>query len=158
MPRAAPSPSRKQRMPVQYGVKKTPERMQIFIDRLAEGDTIGVAADKADIGYTTVYDWKDQDPIFAQLWDRALERGIDKFEQEARRRAFEGNKKPVFNKDGLRVDETLEFSDRLAEFMLKGRRKHVFAERVEQTGAGGGPVQHEIEVTFVRAKDGKRAE
>jgi hypothetical protein len=33
------------------------------------------------------------------------------------------------------------YSDSLLALLLKGRRKKVFAERIEQTGADGGPVQ-----------------
>lgn len=149
--------SRKQRMPVQYGTKKTPERMQLFLDRLKEGDTIGVASDAADISYVTVYAWRKEDSVFAEMWDAAVEKGIDKFEQEVRRRAFEGVEKPVFQ-GGLEVGRIREFSDTLAVLTMKGRRKHIYSERTEVTGAGGGPVQHEIEVTFVKASDGKRSE
>lgn len=143
--------------PVACGTKKTPERMQLFLDRLAEGDTIGVAADRCDLGYGTVYDWRKLDPAFAAAWDAAVEKGIDKFEQEVRRRAFEGVEKPVFQ-GGLEVGRIREFSDTLAVLTMKGRRKQVYSERTEISGPGGGPVQHEMEVTFVRAINGKREE
>lgn len=149
--------SKKQRMPVQYGTKKTPERMQLFLDRLEAGDTIGVASDAADVSYVSVYEWRKTDSVFAEAWEAAVEKGIDKFEQEVRRRAFEGVEKPVFQ-GGLEVGRVREFSDTLAVLTMKGRRKKVYADRVEQTGPEGGPVQHEIEVTFVKAKNGKPAE
>lgn len=147
----------KQKLPVQCGTKKTPERMQLFLSCLESGDTIGVACDRADVGYTSVYLWRKEDSAFAEAWEVAVEKGIDKFEQEVRRRAFEGVEKPVFQ-GGLEVGRIREFSDTLAVLTMKGRRKHIYSERTEVTGAGGGPMQHEIEVTFVRAKDGKRAE
>lgn len=143
--------------PIACGTKKTPERMDLFLSRLAEGDTVGVAADRCDVGYNTVYVWRKEDPVFAEAWDAAVEKGIDKFEQEVRRRAFEGVEKPVFQ-GGLEVGRIREFSDTLAVLTMKGRRKHVYAERIEQTGPNGGPVQHEMEVTFVLAENGKRKE
>lgn len=68
-----------------------------------------------------------------------MEEGIDKAEQEAFRRAVEGTEKGVWHQ-GVLVGSERVYSDALMALILKGRRKKVFAERTEVTGADGGPV------------------
>jgi hypothetical protein len=96
-----------------------------------------------------------------------MEEGIDRAEQEAFKRAVVGFEEPVIDKGRLayryeRVEaedgsETYrpvldehgqpvpltvrKHSDTLLALFLKGRRKKVYADRTEVTGADGGPVQ-----------------
>jgi hypothetical protein len=69
----------------------------------------------------------------------------DKLESEARRRAIEGVEEPVYQ-GGQLVGTRMVYSDSLLALLLKGRRKKVFAERVETTGADGGPVQASVTI------------
>ena len=49
---------------------------------------------------------------------------------------------PVLDADGRPVPQTIrKYSDSLLALVLKGRRKKVYADRTELTGADGGPVQ-----------------
>lgn len=49
--------------------------------------------------------------------------------------------RPVRGPDGKLVPLTIrKHSDQLLSLILKGRRKQVYADRIEQTGAGGGPI------------------
>lgn len=145
----------KHRSPLPYGVKNSPERRKLFLDQLALGKSPAYACRAADIGYSTAHDWRKNDAEFAAQWALAVEEGVDLLEDEARRRAYEGCEKPVFQ-GGIEVGRIREYSDTLMTVLLKGRRKQVFADRVEQTGPDGGPVRHEMEVTFVDAKGGKK--
>jgi hypothetical protein len=83
---------------------------------------------------------RQDDAEFAQAVEQALDMAADKLEAEARRRALEGVEEPVYQ-GGQLVGTKTVYSDSLLALLLKGRRKKVFAERVEQTGADGGPIK-----------------
>lgn len=124
------------------------------------------ACEAVEIERSTAYRARDADKAFAEAWDDALETGIDKAEQEAFRRGVTGFEEPVLDKGRLThryeryVDEegkeqwrmlldehgqpipltVRKHSDALLALFLKGRRKKVYADRTELTGADGGPV------------------
>jgi hypothetical protein len=83
-----------------------------FLAALASGSSPTRAAKQAGIGRSTLYEARSKDREFAKAWDDALAEGTDRLEDEAYRRAM---------KD----------SDRLLEFMLRGRRPEVYARPVE---------------------------
>lgn len=92
-----------------------------------------------------------------------MEDGVDKAEQEAFRRAVHGTDKGVWHM-GAMVGTERVYSDALLALILKGRRKKVYADRTELTGADGGPV-HTIDtptraarVAELMAQAAKRAE
>lgn len=111
----------------------------LFLAALAEVPVIAHACKAAGVNRTTAWRAREADPEFAQAWDEAMEEGIDRAEQEAFRRAVVGYEKPVWYKGKLVGTETVH-SDALLALILKGRRKKVYAERTELTGADGGPV------------------
>jgi len=102
------------------------------------------------IGRQTAYDNRKQDKTFAIAWDEALEISTDLLEEEARRRAFNGVKKPIYQ-GGKRVGYVQEYSDTLLIFLLKANRKK-FREKIEHTGEGGGVIQHRHAVVMVPAR------
>ena len=50
---------------------RTPEKEAAFLTALAEGRSIGAAAELAGVGRRTVYDWREADPEFASAWTDA---------------------------------------------------------------------------------------
>lgn len=78
----------------------------------------------------SLYDHKAADPAFANDWAEAEEMAVDRLEAEAWRRATEGTKRPVYQ-GGKEVGYVMEYSDRLAEMLLKGHRSYRFKDRVE---------------------------
>lgn len=86
--------------------------MDRFIAELEGGASVSEACATAHVGRRTVYDHRARDEDFAARWDAAIEQGTDRLEKEGIRRAMEG-------------------SDSLLMFLLKGRRRHVYGERVE---------------------------
>lgn len=90
------------------------------------------------------HELEKRDPEFAEQVCQAVEAGTDVLEDEARRRAFEGVEKPVYQ-GGKLVGTVREYSDTLLIFLLNGRRPEKFRplSRVEVTGARGGPVEIE---------------
>lgn len=146
----------------------------IFLAALREIPVVSHAARAAGVSYRHVYHAREDDSEFARLWEEALEEGIDRAEQEAFRRAVVGFEEPVIDKGRLAyryerwIDpETQEeryrpvldeqgqpvpltvrkHSDALLALYLRGRRKRVYAERTELTGADGGPVATQVDET-----------
>lgn len=76
---------------------RTPERAVAFCAALAETANVGRACRAIGMGRTTAYDWREEDPEFAEKWDRAMRIGVTALEDEATRRAFEGVDDPVIH-------------------------------------------------------------
>lgn len=70
----------------------------------------------------------------------ALDDAVDDMELEAKRRAFKGTLKPVYQ-GGEKVGEIREYSDTLAIFLLKAHRPEKYRERHEVRHQGGTTVQ-----------------
>jgi hypothetical protein len=111
-----------------------------FLAHLAETGILTDAAEAAGVDRTNVWRRRQDDPEFARQVDEAIDMAADKLEREARRRALEGVVEPVYQ-GGLLIGTKTVYSDSLLALLLKGRRKKVFAERIEQTGADGGPMK-----------------
>jgi hypothetical protein len=111
-----------------------------FLAHLAETGILSDAAAAAGVDRSNVWRRRQDDAEFAQAVEQALDMAADKLEAEARRRALEGVEEPVYQ-GGQLVGTKTVYSDSLLALLLKGRRKKVFAERIEQTGADGGPVK-----------------
>lgn len=92
-----------------------------FLKEVAKDSNIARSCRYFNISRRTVYDHRDRDPKFAKALEAAVEEGIDNCIDEARRRAFRGCSEPVFYK-GKVVGFKKEYSDRLAEFLIKGKR------------------------------------
>ena len=104
------------------------------------------ACDAVGVERSTAYRAAEADPSFREAWDSAMEVGIDRAEAEAFRRAVEGTEKGVWHQ-GVLVGSERVYSDALMSLVLKGRRKKIYADRTEITGADGGPVVQVDETT-----------
>lgn len=120
---------------VKRPVLLTEERQQIFLQSLASGDTISMAAHKAGVTRRVAYNLRQRDDAFAEAWNQAYEDGADVLEQEALRRAVHGTLKPVYQQ-GQQVGEIREYSDNLLILLLKGRKPERYRDRVDFTSAG----------------------
>lgn len=138
-----------------------------FLEALRNVPVIRHACEAVGVNRTTAWRAREADEEFAKDWDDAMEEGVDRAEQEAFRRAVVGFEEPVVDKgrlayryeryvdpdgneqyrpvlddNGQPVPLTVrKHSDALLALYLKGRRKKVYADRTELTGADGGPVQ-----------------
>jgi len=138
-----------------------------FLAALRELPVIGHACKAVGIDRSTAWRNQQSDEAFAAAWNDAMEEGIDRAEQEAFRRGVVGFEEPVIDKGRLayQVERIIDpktheevyrpvldakgqpvpltvrkHSDALLALYLKGRRKKVYADRTELTGADGGPV------------------
>ncbi len=138
----------------------------VYLEALRHIPVIKHACEAAGVDRVTAWRARESDEAFAQAERDAMEEGIDRAEQEAFRRAVVGFEEPVIDKGRLTYryeryeDDTgqeryrpvldangqpvpltvRKHSDALLALFLKGRRKKVYADRTEVTGADGGPV------------------
>ncbi len=112
--------------------KLTPQKRQHFLKVLAATCNVKEAARDINVSRTQVYEARKRDVEFAAAWDNAIEEGADALELEARRRALEGVKEPVFYK-GEVCGHVLRYSDTLLMFLLKAHRPEKYRERYEAT-------------------------
>jgi hypothetical protein len=115
---------------------------EAYLAALADCGILTQAAAAAGVDRVAVWRRQRDDAEFAAACDMAIDMAADKLEAEARRRALEGVEEPVYQ-GGQLIGTRLVYSDSLLALLLKGRRKRVFAERIESTGADGGPVRTE---------------
>jgi hypothetical protein len=100
-----------------------------FLEHLAETANVSASAEAARVPRRTIYYARAIDPEFAYEWDQALELGLDALEDEIVRRAKKGVQRPVFYQ-GEVCGHVREFSDTLAMFILKSRRREVYGEHL----------------------------
>ena len=116
----------------------TRARQARFLAAVGQGYSIRHAAATAGVSTATVYTRWLADPAFAEAYRSAVEQGTQAMEDEARRRAVEGVARPVYQ-GGKLVGHVQEYSDRLLEFLLGGRRPAMYRHNVHMTGQ----TQHE---------------
>lgn len=92
--------------------KLTDNRKATFLLFLSEGNTVTLAARAIGVSRQAAYQYRDNDPEFRQLWDNAIEEGIDTLENEAITRAKKS-------------------SDLLLIFLLKAKRPDVYRDQIE---------------------------
>ena len=116
-----------------------------FLSALSNGWSVRHAAVHAGRNWRRFYQLREKDETFAAQWAEAADAGTDVLEHEAYRRAVESVAEPVYQ-GGELVGTVQRYSDRLLEFLLRGRRPQVYRDnvaRVELTGRAGGPLQAE---------------
>lgn len=112
---------------------------EAYLAALRECPVIQHGCNAAGVDRTTVWRHRQDDEAFAQAEKEAMDAGVDRAEREAFSRAIDGWREPVFYQ-GEQCGEVLKKSDAMLSLILKGRRKAVYAERTELTGADGAPL------------------
>lgn len=97
---------------------RTNENRMRVLRTLATGGSYTLAATAAGISREGLFHWKREDEVFAAECLDAIEQGTDRLEDEAVRRAVEGN------------------SDTMLIFMLKGRRRDKWGDKQTITHSG----------------------
>lgn len=108
----------------------TPDKQQVFLRFLEDTASITKAAAFAGVDRRTVYTLKDQNKEFAAHLKDSLDVGLDKLEDEARRRAYDGIDEPVFYK-GKQVSTIKRYDSILLMFLLKAHRPEKYRESHE---------------------------
>lgn len=125
-----------------------------FLSALRTTPIVRTAAAAAHVGRTTVYDARQRDESFALRWAEAVAEGVETLEQVAFARGRDGQ--PVTrtvtktDKDGnveTTVYEERHISDTvLLRVLSRYKPEYRDSARHELTGAGGGPLRHEVKV------------
>lgn len=116
--------------------KFTPRRRQKFLDELAKGQSVNLAAKAAGMDRRHMYKIRAGDPQFAEDWADAIEQGADRLEDVATERAIKG-------------------SDKLLLALLRAKRPQVYRETIRQeiSGPEGAPVAMRNEVDLSKLTD-----
>jgi hypothetical protein len=100
------------------------EWIRPFLTILGISANVRMACAQAGITRKTAYKWKEENKDFSEMWDSAVEDGLDVLEYA------------LFKRE-------LATSDRAAEFLLKVKR-YKDALKLEHSGPAGGPMPVEI--------------
>lgn len=134
---------------IEYGnARLTPVTREKFLKKLRETGNVSLAAALVGVSRRRAYQYKKKDKEFAKRWDEAREIGLDNIEHEAVRRSTKGVTKPVFYK-GQICGFIQEYSDKLLEMLLRGRRGRVYDRTITDLPPGS-----EIAI-IIRTGDGK---
>lgn len=139
----------------------TVAKQEAFLEAYEKVGIVGPACQKAGVGRSTYYYWRESDEEFAQKAADAYQLAVDVAELELRNRAVEGideivmyRGEPVWKRDPstgeIMLDKDFEpipltirrRSDKLLETYMKANR-HRYRDKssVEVSGPEGGPVE-----------------
>jgi len=119
--------------------KLTQHLIEKFLHLLANnGGIVCDAAKSLNISRTALYNRRNQDEEFKELWDVAVDLGVDVIEDEAKRRALTGVKEPVYFQ-GRVVGHVWKKSDYCIGLILKAHRDK-YKEKHEISGPEGKPL------------------
>lgn len=107
------------------------ERMGRFIEAL--NDSYGCIADGlrgARISRSKYERWRKDYPRFAKIVDEIKEAYTDTLERSAMKRAIEGTKRPIYDKNGEYCGEEQTYETNLTIFMLKAKRRGEFGDNL----------------------------
>lgn len=129
-----------------HEVATTEERKAQWLQAFADEVYVTRACKVSGVSRSTAYQWRSEDPVFAERWAEVDEQNVEALEAEARRRGMHGTLKPVFYK-GDEVGQVREYSDALIMFMLKAKRPDVYRDRAHVTHAGDPKAPLQVEHT-----------
>lgn len=122
----------------------TTKKKSKFIDIFSDCGNVSRSCEILGVSRRSAYNHKDRDPKFAEMWDDAQSRYVEKLEAEADRRATEGllkkkfltNGEPVIDPETGKQYLEREYSDTLLIFRLKALAPKRYRENLDVTSAG----------------------
>jgi len=112
-------------------------KQRAFLEAFACGGSIRLAAEAAKVSRRNHCRWLKSDPKYAEAFEVARESAGQALEDEARRRAVEGVREPVYY-EGEVCGHRQRYSDNLLMFLLKGANPEKYRDRSEVAHQGGG--------------------
>ena len=107
-----------------------------FIVKLSEFVSVSRACRLAKIPRATIFRWLNNDIAFKKQYANACEAALQRLEDEAVRRGFEGLLKPVYYQ-GKKIGTIREFSDTLLMALLKAKAPARYRDRAKAIDAVG---------------------
>ena len=134
--------------------KRRAAAKRAFVKALGEHGTLNAAAKVARISLRALRKWRKEDPKFDEAWTEAIEVACDRVEQSLIDRCVNGTPIPITYK-GRIVAEKREYDTVGGMFWLKGRRPHVFGDRVgvSHSNADGTPLVPSLTSVQIRISD-----
>jgi len=123
-----------------YRTKLTPQLLKNFLIIIERnGGIIKHACQNLNVSRSALYDKRETDEKFRAAWDKAVDRGMDVLEDEAKKRALSGEREPIYYQ-GKRVGYMMKKSDFCLAMVLKAHRAKYRTSRTELTGPQGEPL------------------
>jgi hypothetical protein len=110
-----------------------------FLQHVAMHGMINKAAKAVGVTLKAVERMAAENIEFEDALREAEETAADRIEEEVQRRAIDGVPKGVYYQGAL-VDTEVQYSDSLLALLIKAKRRRVFGDKQEITGANGGPL------------------
>lgn len=108
------------------------QKVAKFFRELSRSGSVTLASERSGIRRYTLYRMRAQDEKFAKRWDRHLNLGIDRLQDDALRRAVDGVERPVW-RGGKKVGTVQQYDNRLLQFLLRAHRPDIYSEK-KQSG------------------------
>lgn len=119
--------------------KKAQLKKEAFLQAYSTCGNISKAARLSKIRRQDHYDWLKNSKTYQKRFDEAEDEAIDMLEEEARRRAIRGVRKPVGWHRGVPGGYVKEYSDTLLIFLLKAARPNKFRDNASAESVGAEP-------------------
>ncbi len=133
----------------------TEPRKIAYILALAHLGNRSRAAQAIGITPLVPWRWRQEDDLFREAYNRAMECAAELMENEMFRRAAEGVLEPVFQ-GGKLIGSLRKYSDTLLIFGLKGAMPDKYADRVKNEHSGSVDIVARLRAARQRAlSDGK---
>jgi hypothetical protein len=107
-------------------------KVNAFFHHLGRTGSVTVAAQRAQLRRSTLYQRRQDDEAFAERWEQALDLGIERLQDNAMNRAMNGTPRPVV-RNGQQVGSVRHFDNRLLQFLLKAHRPDLYGEKKHPT-------------------------
>ena len=103
-------------------------KVAAFFHHLGRTGSVTVAADRAQLRRSSLYQRRQDDEEFAERWAKALDLGVERLQDNAMNRALNGTPKPVW-RNGQQVGSVQQFDNRLLQFLLRAHRPEIYGDR-----------------------------
>lgn len=118
------------------------EKAAAFIEHLARAGSVSVAAERAGVGRTQMYERRRTHKRFARAWTEALSLGVERLHDDAITRALEGDERSIVRRGEI-IGTERRIDNRLVQFLLKVHKPEF---------AGGAPKASESELETMARK------
>lgn len=120
--------------PLRASTRVTKEKLESFFLHLGRTGSVTLAAERSGLRRPTLYKMRANDEWIAKRWQRALDLGVERLQDDAMRRALDGVERPVW-RNGEQVGTVQQYDNRLLQFLLRSHRPEIYGDR----GKAGPP-------------------
>jgi hypothetical protein len=107
-------------------------KVNAFFHHLGRTGSVTVAAQRAQLRRSSLYQRRRDDEEFAERWAQALDLGVERLQDNAMNRAMNGTEKPVW-RNGRQVGSVRQFDNKLLQFLLRAHRPEVYGDKKQST-------------------------